>query len=48
MITQRLTVEDLPCGPEAENLLASEGTGFQSPDWEDSTCHGATKPVCHS
>ena len=28
-------------------LLPMQGTRVQSLVWEDSTCHGATKPVCH-
>ena len=27
--------------------LSMQGTWVQPPVWEDSTCHGAAKPVCH-
>ena len=28
--------------------LPVQGTGVQSLVWEDPTCHGATKPMCHN
>ena len=35
----------LPGGPVVKNLPASAGTTDSILVWEDSTCHGATKPV---
>lgn len=34
-----------PSGSMVKNLPASAGDGALIPDAEDSTCHGATKPV---
>ena len=28
--------------------LPMQGTWVQSLVWEDPTCHGATKPMCHN
>ena len=36
-----------PGGSGVENPRASEGDTGSIPGWEDSTCHGAAKPVCH-
>ena len=30
------------------NLLPVQGTQVQTLVWEDPTCHGATKPMCHN
>ena len=41
-------IPDFLGGPVAENLLAIQETQVQSLVWEDPTCCGATKPVCHN
>ena len=42
-------VEGLPWWPSGyESALECGGTPIQSLVWEDSTCSGATKPMCHN
>ena len=36
-----------PSGAVVKNLAANAGTWVQALAWEDPTCHGATKPMCH-
>ena len=40
--------QDFPGGPVVKNLPANAGTWVWSPDWENTTCCRAAKPVCHS
>ena len=40
--------KDFPGGPLVKNLPANAGDTGSSLIQEDSTCHGATKPVCHN
>ena len=44
----REAATDVPDCPVVENPIASTGTQVRSPVQDDSTCHGATKPACHS
>ena len=44
----RSKTSDLPGGPVVKNPPVSVGTQVQSMVWEDPTCHGATRPSCHS
>ena len=37
-------IENFPGSPGAKSLPANQHTQFWSLFWEDSTCHGATKP----
>ena len=37
-----------PGGAVVENLPANAGTQVRALVWEDSTCHGATRPVSHN
>ena len=39
---------DLPGCPLVKNPPVNVGTQVQYLVWEDPTCHGATKPLCHS
>ena len=39
---------DFPGGPAVKNPLSMQGTRVRSLVWEDPTCCGTTKPVCHS
>ena len=39
---------DFPDSPVVKNLPWMQGTWVQSLAWEDPTCLGATKPVCHN
>lgn len=40
--------EDFPGGPEDENPPVRAGDGVRSWVWEDSTCHGTSKPLSHN
>ena len=42
------TKEGFPGGSAVKNPPAKAGDMGSSPGWEDSTCHMATKPWCHS
>ena len=37
-----------PGGAVVKNLPAMQGTRVQALVWEDPTCRGAAKPVCHN
>ena len=39
---------DFPGGAVVKNPPANAGTWVWSLVWEDPTCHGANKPVCHN
>ena len=45
---QKLIRKGFPGGSVVKNLFVSmQETWVQSLIWEDPTCQGATKPVCH-
>ena len=39
---------DFPGGTVVKNPLPMQKTWVQALVWEDPTCHGATKPMCHN
>ena len=39
---------DSPGGAVVRIHLPMQGTQVRALVWEDPTCHGATKPVCHN
>ena len=41
-------IRDFLGGPVVKISPAMQGTRVASLGWEDSTCHGATKPMCHN
>ena len=40
--------EDFPGGPVVKTVLPAQGVRVQSLVWEDPTCHGTAKPMCHN
>ena len=44
----KMLLKDFPGGTVDKNLPASAGECVQSQVWEDSICHGTTKPVHHN
>ena len=44
----KTTQSGFPGGPVVKNPPANAGDTVQSLAWEDPTCQGATKPVCHN
>ena len=47
-ISQKKVHKDFPGGPVVKNPPCNAGDKVRSLVWEDPTCHGATKNVCHN